>query len=149
MGKKFYNTDVQRLIRKHDINYYSTYSVLKASVVERFNCTLKNDMWKMLTLNGTYKWVDPLPRLVSVYNARKHHKYKTILEKGYTPNWTTEVKVVEVQRTNSITYLLEDYRGKSIARAFHEYKLHRTTYLDVYLVKKATITEASTGSRDK
>ncbi|XP_070153678.1 uncharacterized protein [Polyergus mexicanus] len=31
MGKEFYNIDVQRLIRKHDINHYSTYSVLKAS----------------------------------------------------------------------------------------------------------------------
>ncbi|KMQ84732.1 hypothetical protein RF55_17234 [Lasius niger] len=72
MGKEFYNADVQRLMRKHDINHYSTYSVLKASVVERFNRTLKNDMWKMFTLNRTYKWIDALPRLVSDYNARKH-----------------------------------------------------------------------------
>ncbi|KMQ83264.1 hypothetical protein RF55_20493 [Lasius niger] len=51
MGKEFYNADVQWLMRKHDINHYSTYSVLKALVVERFNRTLKNDMWKMFTLN--------------------------------------------------------------------------------------------------
>ncbi|KAL6421131.1 hypothetical protein ACFW04_013949 [Cataglyphis niger] len=55
MEKEFYNTDVQRLIRKHNINHYSMYSILKASVVERFNRTLKNNMWKMFTLNGTYK----------------------------------------------------------------------------------------------
>ncbi|XP_029659641.1 uncharacterized protein LOC115233394 [Formica exsecta] len=55
MGKEFRrNIDVQRLMRKHDINHYSTYSMLKASIVERFNRTLKNDMWKMFTLNGTY-----------------------------------------------------------------------------------------------
>ncbi|XP_070155846.1 uncharacterized protein [Polyergus mexicanus] len=133
----------------------------------------------MLTLNGTYKWVDALPRLVSDYNARKHRtigmrpidvtpaitdkllntvysnvkiaaparfkvgnpvrvsKYKTIFEKGYTPNWTTEVfKIIKVQRTNPVTYLLEDYRGKSIAAAFYEYELHRATYPDVYLVEK-------------
>jgi len=29
-------------------------------------------MWKMFTLNGSYKWIDLLPRLVSNYNARKH-----------------------------------------------------------------------------
>ncbi|RLU15422.1 hypothetical protein DMN91_012416 [Ooceraea biroi] len=46
-GKEFYNTNVQRLMRKHNINHYSTYSVLKASIVERFNRTLKNNMWKM------------------------------------------------------------------------------------------------------
>ncbi|XP_020296120.1 uncharacterized protein LOC109861047 [Pseudomyrmex gracilis] len=27
-GKEFYNTDVQTLIQKHSINYYSTYSVM-------------------------------------------------------------------------------------------------------------------------
>ena len=179
LGKKFYNADVQKILKKHDVNHYSTYSTLKASVVERFNRTLKNDMWKMFTLNGNYKWVDELPRLVSDYNARKHRtigmrpsdvtsaiaekllgtvysaikiagpakfkvgdsvrvsKYKTIFEKGYTPNWTTEVfTIVKVQRTNPVTYLLEDYRGNSVAGAFYEHELHRATHPDVYLVEK-------------
>jgi len=45
---------------------------MKTSVVERFNRTLKNDMWKQFTLNGNYRWIDLLPHLVSEYNARKH-----------------------------------------------------------------------------
>ncbi|XP_077272828.1 uncharacterized protein LOC143903249 [Temnothorax americanus] len=121
-------------------------------------------MWKMFTLNGNYKWVDALPRLVSDYNARKHRTigmrpvdvtpaiaerllatvYSAIkiagpakFKKGYTPNWTTEVfKIVKVQRTNPVTYLLEDYRGKSVSGRFYEYELHRATYPDVYLVEK-------------
>ncbi|XP_018315637.1 uncharacterized protein [Mycetomoellerius zeteki] len=106
MGKEFYNADVQKILTKHNVNHYSTYSTLKAN----------------------YKWVDELPRLVSDYNARKYRtigmrpadvtpaiaerllgtvysaikiagaakfkvgdsvrvsKYKTIFEKGYTPN---------------------------------------------------------------
>jgi len=71
MGKEFYNADVQKILKKHDINHYSMYSTLKASV-ERFNRMLKNDMWEMFTLNGNYKWIDELPHLVSDYNARKH-----------------------------------------------------------------------------
>jgi len=43
-GKKFYNSDVQKLLKKHNINHYSTYSIMKASFVERFNHTLKNNM---------------------------------------------------------------------------------------------------------
>jgi len=70
MGKEFYNADVQRFVNKHGINHYSTYSVMKASIVERFNRTLKNDMWNMFTLNGNYKWIDLLPRLVSNYKTR-------------------------------------------------------------------------------
>jgi len=72
MEKEFYNIDVQKILKKHEVNHYSTYSTLKASVVERFNRTLKNNMWKIFTLNGNYKWIDELPRLMSDYNARKH-----------------------------------------------------------------------------
>ena len=55
MGKEFYNAHVQKILKKHDVNHYSTYSMLKKSVVEWFNRTLKNEMWKMFTLNGNYK----------------------------------------------------------------------------------------------
>jgi len=97
MGKEFYNADVQQVVNKQGINHYPTYSVMKASVVERFNRTLKNDMWKMFTLNGNCKWIDLLPRLVSNYKLEsiersvRVSKYKTIFKKGYTPNWTTDV----------------------------------------------------------
>ncbi|KAL6420439.1 hypothetical protein ACFW04_014442 [Cataglyphis niger] len=158
IGEEFYNSDVQRLMKKHNINHYSTYSVLKASFVERFNCTLKDAMSKF-TLNGSYKWVNEFPRscrittrisiersvcdplLATVYSGIKlvgpakfkigdsvHvSKYKTIFEKGYA-NWTEVFKIVKVQRTNLVTYLFEDYRGKSIAGAFYEYKLRHANY---------------------
>ncbi|KAL6418424.1 hypothetical protein ACFW04_014189 [Cataglyphis niger] len=53
--KKFYNTEMRKFAKEHGVNHYSTYSVMKASIVERFNRTLKNSMWKYFTLNGTYK----------------------------------------------------------------------------------------------
>ncbi|XP_011067074.1 PREDICTED: uncharacterized protein LOC105153744 [Acromyrmex echinatior] len=159
MGQEFYNADVQKILKKHYVNHYSTYSTLKASMVEQFHRTLKNDMWKMFTLNGNDKWVDDLPRLLSDYNARKHRtigmRPAEVLPRSpndywtrdkdrgsckiqsYTPNWTTEVfTIIKVQRTNPVTYLLEDYRGKSIAGAFSEHELHRATHPDVYLVEK-------------
>jgi len=37
IGKEFYNLNVQKLLKKHNINHYSTYSVMK--VIERFNHT--------------------------------------------------------------------------------------------------------------
>jgi len=48
-----FNVNVQKLLKKHNINH-STYSIMKASVIERFNRTLKN-MWKQFTHNGNYK----------------------------------------------------------------------------------------------
>ncbi|KAL6416454.1 hypothetical protein ACFW04_013454 [Cataglyphis niger] len=178
-GKEFYNAEVRKFAEKHGVNHYSTYSVMKASIVERFNRTLKNSMWKYFTLNGTYKWIDALPRLVKEYNARKHRtigarpvdvtpaiaekllntvysnikiaapakfkpgdpvrvsKFKTIFEKGFTPNWTTEIfRITKVQRTNPVTYLLKDSRNEPIAGGFYEHELLRVFDPDVYLVKK-------------
>ena len=178
-GKEFYNGDFQHLVKKRDINHYSTYSIMKASVVERFNRTLKNEMWKVFTLNGSYRWIDDLSRLVSEYNNRKHRtigmrpidvtpgiakrllstvysrvkiaapakfkvgdpvrvsKFKTIFDKGYTPNWSTEVfKIVAVQRTNPVTYLIKDSRGNPVAGGLYEHELLKTAQPDVYLVEK-------------
>lgn len=72
MGKEFYNTNFQAFVKKNKINHYSTYTVMKASVVERFNRTLKNAMWKQFTLNGSYRWIDLLSQLIHDYNHRRH-----------------------------------------------------------------------------
>ncbi|XP_077282729.1 uncharacterized protein LOC143908795 [Temnothorax americanus] len=75
-GKEFYNTNVQKLLKKHNINHYSTYS-------------------------------------------------------------TTEVfRIVKVQKTNPVTYLMEDSCEKPVAGGFYEYELHRVANPDVYLVEK-------------
>ncbi|XP_011684988.1 PREDICTED: uncharacterized protein LOC105448225 [Wasmannia auropunctata] len=77
------------------------------------------------------------PARFKVGDSVRVSKFKTIFDKGYTPNWTTEVfKIIKVQKTNPATYLLEDSRGKLIAGGFYEYELHRVANPDVYLVEK-------------
>ncbi|XP_020296368.1 uncharacterized protein LOC109861224 [Pseudomyrmex gracilis] len=64
-------------------------------------------------------------------------KFKTVFDKGYTPNWTTKVfKISKIQTTYPVTYLLDDSRRLSVARGFYEYELHRVAHPDVYFVKK-------------
>ncbi|XP_011858846.1 PREDICTED: uncharacterized protein LOC105556368 [Vollenhovia emeryi] len=64
-------------------------------------------------------------------------KCKTVFEKGYTPNWSTEVfKIGKVQKTNPVTYILEDSCGKPITVGFYEHELQRVANPDVYLVEK-------------
>ena len=69
---EFYNADVQKILKKYDVNHYSVFDVESVNSRAVFNCTLKNDMWKMFMFNGNYKWVDELLHLVSDYNACKH-----------------------------------------------------------------------------
>lgn len=62
-------------------------------------------------------------------------KAKHIFSKGYSPNWTTEIfKVVKVQLTNPVTYLLEDMNNQPIKGGFYEAELQKVMYPDVYLV---------------
>lgn len=59
-------------MEKYDVNHYSTYSNLKASIVERVIRTLKSRLWKQFSLQGTYKWLDILDKIISDYNNTRH-----------------------------------------------------------------------------
>ena len=64
-------------------------------------------------------------------------KFKHLFEKGYPPNWTTEVFTIErKQHTNPVTYLIKDKMGHPIQGGFYEFELQKTKHADVYLVEK-------------
>ncbi|XP_078344072.1 uncharacterized protein LOC144629727 [Oculina patagonica] len=71
-GKEFYNKHLKRLLDEYDIHHYSTQGEPKASVVERFNRSLKELTYKYMTAHNTPKYLDALPELVDRYNQRIH-----------------------------------------------------------------------------
>ncbi|XP_043479046.1 uncharacterized protein LOC122509234 [Leptopilina heterotoma] len=71
-------------------------------------------------------------------------KFKNIFEKGYTPNWTTEIFTVEkVKSTKPVTYKLKDYQNQPIEGGFYEEELLKVPYPDVYLVEKVLKTNGN------
>lgn len=71
-GKEFWNKQFQDLCKKYKINLYSTYSVLKATIVERLIRTIKNLIYKKFSLRGQYKWFDILQEVITTYNNTPH-----------------------------------------------------------------------------
>ena len=71
-GKEFYNKHVAEVLKKNNIRLYSTQNEEKASVVERWNRTIKRDMWKYFSANNTKKYIDILDKLIDKYNNTKH-----------------------------------------------------------------------------
>lgn len=71
-GTEFMGKPFQKLMKDHHVHHYTTYSTIKAAIVERFNRTLKTKMWIEFHVQGSYRWVDLLPKLVKVYNETKH-----------------------------------------------------------------------------
>lgn len=64
-------------------------------------------------------------------------KHKHVFEKGYTPNWTTEIFTIrKVQPTNPTTYLLKDWRDVEIEGVVYAEELLLAKYADIYLVEK-------------
>lgn len=71
-GKEFYNKHMTVWLKKNGINMYSTFGEHKSAVVERFNRTLKEKMWKRFTAENTRNWINMIDRLVAQYNNTKH-----------------------------------------------------------------------------
>ena len=75
-GMEFYNQQVKRVLPANNVALYSTENEEKSSVVERWNRTMKNIMWKYLTANNTQKYIDVLPGMVEKYNTTYHRSIK-------------------------------------------------------------------------
>src|SRR5277367_962368 len=58
--------------REHQIEQFSVKSQYKAAMVERFNHTLKTNMWRYFTHNNTHRWLEVLSKLVTAYNNSIH-----------------------------------------------------------------------------
>ncbi|KYN03415.1 hypothetical protein ALC62_05733 [Cyphomyrmex costatus] len=83
---------------------------LKALVVEQFNRTLKNDIWKMIRiplLDTVYRAIKITgPAKFKVDDAVRVSKYKTIFEKGYTSNWTIYLVKKELRKKGDKVYVM-------------------------------------------
>ena len=71
-GTEFYNRTFQRWVKDHGIDHFSTEGYSKAAVVERFNRTLKERLYRYFTDANTLRFDDALPQLVEGYNATRH-----------------------------------------------------------------------------
>jgi len=83
-GTEWFNAKVKSLLHKYNINHYHTFSEKKASIIERFNRTLKSKMWRGFSEQGSYRWLNLLPKLVEQYNSTIHSTT------GYKPKDVTK-----------------------------------------------------------
>jgi transposase InsO family protein len=92
-GTEFKNNRVQEFLRKLEIRFFTANNPdIKASIVERFNRTLKTKMWKYFTHKNTTRYVDVLQDLVGSYNRSVHSSI------GMAPINVTDLNTVEVYK---------------------------------------------------
>lgn len=168
-GTEFENRKFQSFLKDRGIHFFTSKNETKAAIVERFNRTLKNKMWRYFTYRNTRRYTDVLQDLVDSYNNTYHRsikrtpsevnpfnahevwktlygkeseptrykfnvgdtvrisKLKRTFEKGYLPNWTTELFRIAKQGRR---YKLVDLQGEEIEGTFFEPELQKVTVSD-------------------
>ena len=171
-GSEFISKHFKDFLKKKGIKLYHTENEEKSSVIERWNRTMKNKMWKMFSVNNNTVFVDKIDKLVNDYNNTRHSSIKMtpveasknknkktvwsnlygksiflkpekpkfkigdhvrisklkrkIFDKGYTPNWTEEIFVIEqIIPTKPVTYSIVDLMSESIKGSFYEQELQK------------------------
>ena len=72
-GTEFLNSTFQSMLQRRGIKFYTSENEdLKASVVERFNRTLKTKMYRYFTHANTRRYLDVLEDLLQSYNNTHH-----------------------------------------------------------------------------
>lgn len=147
MGLEFYNKDLKKVLKKYNINHYSSFSEKKASIVERVNRTLKNKMWKDFNFYGHYKWIDLLANVVNEYNHTKHRTTgmkpvdvkkkheKILLETAYN-----QIKLID----HNQKFKVGDHVRISKVRGVFDKQYTPNWSTEIFQVKKIQLTNPST-----
>ncbi len=121
-GSEFTNKLFQRYLKDKNIKFYTTNSEVKASIVERFNRSLKTRMWKYFTHKNSLKYLDILQSLVKGYNRSYHRsiRMKPIEVNGETESAVWKTLYAQSEPSSKFKFELGDKVRKSKQRLTFE-----------------------------
>ena len=90
-GTEFYNNTVNRLLKRRNIELYSTHNDVKASIAERFIRTLRRKIESNFILTQSTVWYEILPQLLNEYNTTYHRTIKMTPKEARKPENFTRV----------------------------------------------------------
>ena len=139
-GKEFYNETFAAFLKKHDIHHFSTQGDTKASVVERFNRTLKDRMYRYFTVSNSLRYVQILQSLVRGYNESAHRSIGIAPAKVNIRNQTDVWNVLYGEQVNGKQLRSELKVGDKV-RINKKFRTFKKSYLpgwteEVFIVAK-------------
>lgn len=103
-GSEFKNKLVNKLLERKNVQFITSQNETKASVVERFNRTLKTKMYKYFTWKRNMKYIDVLANFVHSYNNTVHRSIKmkpvNVNERNEKQVWENLYSNKKNKRTN-------------------------------------------------
>ena len=130
-GNTQYLDMLPKLVREYNNTKHSR---MKTTPIEASK--KKNEGMVYFNLYGDMEQSSSKPRLKVGDKVRISTCKRNMFDKGYTPNWTEEMFVIdEIQRTNPITYKVKDLNHEEIQGSFYEPELLRAKQ-DVFRIDK-------------
>lgn len=123
---------LSKLINEYNDTKHRTIGMKPNQVNKRNEQQLLNTVYNYRhTITNTHK-----PKF-QIGDPVRLSKYKNLFDKGYTPNWTTEIfKIRKIVYTVPITYLIESLSGEEILGTVYAEELQLAKHSDLYLVER-------------
>jgi len=105
-GKEFLNRPFQQFLKEHEVLFFTSNNETKCAMVERFNRTLRQKLWRFFTATRRDRYLDVLQDVVDSYNGSVHGTT------GYAP---ANVNVMNAEKVWRVMYgdLLQRSKLKS------------------------------------
>ncbi len=72
-GKEFLNKKVQDYLKEIGVDFFTSQNEdIKCAIVERFNRTLQDRLYKSMFYKKSFRYVDDLPKFIRAYNKAYH-----------------------------------------------------------------------------
>ena len=137
-GKEFLGSSVQKLFRKRGITHYVLTGAHKASIVERFQRTIKTSLEMYFYKTQRKKWIDVIGKVVTNYNNRYHRSIKMAPSKVTYANFEEVYKMLHPR--NSTRRLCRLSVGDTVRIAIEKKEFakgyHQTFSNELYNIKK-------------
>ena len=115
ISKNVYIDKLNAIVNKYNNTYHTTIKMKPIDVEDD-------------TYINTNKEINYKHRKFKVGDYVRISKYKNIFAKGYMPNWSEEVFVVDkIKNTVPWTYVINDLNGEEITGTFYENELQNTS----------------------
>lgn len=115
-GMEFFNKSFKKVCEENKITLFKSQDdITKAQIIERWNRTIKNRIYRMFEATGDVNWVESLQDFVDSYNNTYHRSIKM------TPNQVNLSNQEEVFQTLYPPPSAESFKNKSIPLKVGDY----------------------------
>ena len=132
VAERFIRTLKNKLYKHMTANGQNVYYHVLDDVVNEYNNTKHNTIkMKPIEVGDNERvYIDEHNEKDSRFKAGDRvriSKFKNIFAKGYTPNWSTEIFIInKINDTVPYTYNLKDLNGEEIIHSFYDRELQKT-----------------------